>query len=128
MGHPNNLSKEDRSQLQQQGGWKHHAWQKIKEINKLALFRMCFPEDWVRDVVIPASNPEIEGEDMTLRELYVYLGCHFLMACFEGISGRRLWWSPKEVLIKVGAPFRLQPYMFLCRFTTITQVLRFTEK
>jgi hypothetical protein len=97
-------------------------------MSELALFRMCFPEDWVRDVVIPASNAEIEGEDLTLREFYVYLGCHFLMACFEGISDRRLWWSPKEVSIKAGAPFRLQPYMSLRRFIDITQALRFTDK
>ena len=56
---------------------------------------MEFPEKWVRDVLIPATNEEIVGDDITLQKLYVYLGCHFFMACFEEISDRILWWSPK---------------------------------
>ena len=60
-------------------------------MTELSLFRMVFPEQWVRGVLIPATNEEISGDDITLKEFYVYLGCHFFMARFEGISDWRLW-------------------------------------
>ena len=59
-------------------------------MTELSLFRMEFREKWVRDVLIPSTNEEISGENITLKAFYVYLGCHFFMACFEGISDRRL--------------------------------------
>jgi hypothetical protein len=93
------------------GAWISHGMQKIRDMNELALFRMCFPEDWVRYTVLPATNEEIEGESLTLREFYVFLGCRFFMAYFEGISDRRLWWSSKPILMETGAPYRLQEYM-----------------
>ena len=85
-------------------------------MTELYLFRMAFPEQWVKDVLIPESNGEIPGEDITLKELYVYLVCHFFMECFEGIFDQILWWSPKSVSILEGSPFRLQKYMALWRF------------
>ncbi|KAL7537206.1 hypothetical protein ACHAXR_007655, partial [Thalassiosira sp. AJA248-18] len=93
------------------GNWKTKS--SIKEMDELALFRMCFPEKWVLEAVIPATNKEIEGGPLTLQGFYVHLGCHFFMACFEGISDRRLWWSSKPISIKEGAPFRLNEYMSL---------------
>ncbi len=110
------------------GSWKHHAWNKIKEMDELALFRMCFPEEWVKNTLLPATNKEIEGDDLTLSEFYVYLGCHFFMACFEGISDRRLWWSSKPISITEGAPFRLKEYISLRRFNAITSAIRYTNK
>ena len=85
-------------------------------MTELSLFRMAFLEKWVRDVLIPATNKEISGDDITLKDFYVYLGCHFFMASFEGISDRILWWSPKPVSIWEGSPFRMQKYMALRRF------------
>ena len=46
----------------------------------LSLFRMTFPEQWVRDLLIPATKKEISGGNITLKEFYVFLGCHFFMA------------------------------------------------
>ena len=97
-------------------------------MTELSLFRMAFPEQWVGGVFIPETNKEISGGDITLQEFYVYLGCHFLMACFEGISDRRLWWSPKQVSVREGAPFRLHNYMALRRLISIISVMRFTNK
>ena len=77
------------------GVWRLHSWPKISMMTDLSLFRMALHEKWVRGVLIPETNKEISGDDSNLQEFYVYLGCHFLMACFEGISDRRLWWSPK---------------------------------
>ena len=66
-------------------------------MTELSLFKIAFPEKWVRGVLIPETNEEIAGDGITLQEFYVFLGCHFFMACFEGISDRRLWWYPKRV-------------------------------
>ena len=82
------------------GVWRIHSWPKSSEMTELYIFTMTFPDQWVRDVFIPATNEEISGDDITMQEFYVYLGCHFFMACFEGISDQRLSWSPKLVSIR----------------------------
>ena len=110
------------------GVWRQHSWQKKFEMTELSLFSMAFPAKWVRDVLIPATNEEISGDDITLKEFYVYLGCHFFVACFEGISDQRLWWSPKPVSIHEGAPIRMQKNIALRRFKSITYAMRFTNK
>ena len=110
------------------GVWRIHRWSKISEMKGLSLFRMAFPEQFVRDVLIPATNEEISGGGINLQEFYVYLGCHFFMECFEEISDRRLWWSPKPVSIQEGYLFRLQKYMGLQRFISITYTMRFKNK
>ena len=92
---------------------RQHSWTEISEMTELSLFRMALPEKWVRDVLIPATNEEISRDDITLKELYVYLGCHFFMACFEGTSDQIFWWSPKPLSIQEGAPFQMQKYMSL---------------
>jgi len=120
--------KADSSCTNSKGVWKHNSWHKIQEMDELALFRMCFPEKWVRETLLPATNKEIEGGPLSLSEFYVFLGCHFFMACFEGISDRRLWWSSKPISIEEGAPFRLQDYISLRRFNAITAAIRYTDK
>ena len=78
---------------------RQHSWQKNSEMTQISLFRMAFPEKWLRDVFITETKKEISGDDINLKEFYVYLVCQFFMACFEVISDRRLWWSPKPVSI-----------------------------
>ena len=109
------------------GTWINHSWLKIKEMDELALFRMCFPERWAVETVIPVTNRELEGKPLTLSEFYCWLGCHFFMACFEGISDRRMWWSQRPVSISEGAPFRLQEYMTYTRYKDITAAMRYTD-
>ena len=89
------------------GVWRIHIWTNISEMTDLSLFKMAFPEQWVRDVLIPATNEEITGDKITLQEFYVYWGCYFFMDCFERISDRRLWWSPQPVSVWEGSPFRM---------------------
>ncbi|KAL7474259.1 hypothetical protein ACHAW6_000238 [Cyclotella cf. meneghiniana] len=98
------------------GSWKRFAWTVVHEMNELAQFWMCFPEQWVKDAVIPATNKEITGEPLTLSEFYVYLGCYFFMACFEGISDQRLWWLSKPISMRDRAPFHLNEFISLRRF------------
>ena len=70
----------------------------------------------------------LEGERLSLQEFYVYLGCRFYTACFEGISDVRDWWSRDEINMFEGAPFRLNEYMSIDRFKAITTALRYTDK
>eukprot|EP00957_Ditylum_brightwellii_P098708 7519010-Ditylum_brightwellii.AAC.1 len=71
------------------------------------------PEEWVVDVALPATNAIIEGEKTLVQNFYCFLGCHFFMACYEGVLDRNLWWSLKPIAIEEGAPFRLNDYMSL---------------
>ena len=73
------------------GLWRLQSWPKHSEMTELSLYRMAYPEQWMWCVFVPATNTEISGDNITLQELYVYLGCQFFMACFEGISDRRLY-------------------------------------
>ena len=110
------------------GNWKQSYWAKIREMGELELFRLCFPEHWVKEVLVPATNKNLKEEEIDLQEFYLYLGCYFFMACFEGLSDRRQWWSSKAISIAVGAPFRLTEYMSLQRFNAITVAIRYTDQ
>ena len=110
-----------------EGGWKNHAWNAIKEQSYFDTFRICFPEKYVVEVLLPATNKNLKTP-LTLREFYVFLGCQFFMACFDGITSRKLWWSEKPVSMFEGAPFRLNKYMTGARFEDIVSALRYTDE
>ena len=88
---------------------------------------MCFPEKWVVEVLLPMTNKHLAVK-MTLREFYVFLGCQFFMACYDGITDRRMWWSEKPISMFEGAPFRLTQYMSGARFEQIVGALRYTDE
>ena len=67
-------SREDINFCNTKGVWRLHSSPKKSEMTELSLFRMTFPEKCVRDVLIPATNEEISGENITMQEFYVYLG------------------------------------------------------
>ena len=91
------------------------------------IFRMCLPDNFIWKVVIPMTNKYIEGPNMTLQDFYVWLGCHFFMASFEGIENNKLWWSEKTIKFFEGAPFRLSEYMSGRRFQNIGTAIRYTN-
>jgi hypothetical protein len=57
---------------------------------------MFFPEEWLINDVIPMTNKELSNK-MSLQEFYVFLGCIFFMACYDGIADWDLWWSLQHV-------------------------------
>ena len=59
-------------------------------MSEFDLFRMCFPDNYIWEVVVPTTNRYIDGPNMTLQDFYVWLGCHFFMACFEGIEKKNV--------------------------------------
>ena len=72
-------------------------------------------------------NKYIEGPNMNLQDFYVWLGCHFLMACFEGTENNKMWWSEKTIDMFEGSPFRLSEYMSGRRFQNIGIDIRYTN-
>jgi hypothetical protein len=92
------------------GKFNSHHWEVIAEMNKIDQFRMCFPEQFVIDVIIPKTNKHL-GTAMTLQEFYVWPGCIFYMACFEGICDRDKWWSSAPIDPFKKAPFRVNVFM-----------------
>jgi hypothetical protein len=94
---------------------------------ELQLFRMCFPEKWIVDSVIPQTNKTL-GKPMDLQEFYIWLGCIFFMSCFLGIEDRDLWWSATAVEMFEGAPFCLDEYMTEARFREIMELIHYTSK
>jgi hypothetical protein len=109
------------------GRFKNHRWDQIADYNEFGLFRMCFPEDYIRDVVIPTTNKDL-GKKMTLQEFYVWLGCMFFMACYEGVPNWELWWSTKAIDMFDGAPFQLNAFMTKKCFLKITYAIQYTNK
>ena len=109
------------------GRWVHHRWDEIAEKSELDIFRMCMPEDFIREVVLPATNVHLFPH-LTMQEFYKWLGCHFFMSCFQGIDNRDAWWSHQPISMFEGAPFRLHEYMSGTRFKDITAHIRFTNK
>ena len=61
-------------------------WTTVGEMDELVLFCMCFPESFLCEVILPATNDRIQGDTVKLSEFYVWLGCHFYMACLYGQS------------------------------------------
>ena len=64
---------------------------------------------------------------MTLQDFYVWLGCHFFMADFEGIENNKMWWPEKTIDMFEGAPFRLSEYVSGRRSQNIGTSIRYTN-
>ena len=87
------------------------------------------PGEVGQGISIPPTNERIDGDHMNVLEFYVFLGCHFYMASFEGILDRNLWWSQKDVNVFDGAPFRFNAFMTLNRFKAISSAaMEYTDK
>ena len=88
---------------------------------------MTMPRQFICDVVLPAMNVFLTNEELTIGEFYKWLGCHFFMACFQGINDRNDWWSTAPIDMFSGAPFRLNEFMMKHRFLEIMAGIVFTD-
>ncbi len=109
------------------GKFNSHHWEVIAEMNELDIFWMCFPEQFVINVIIPQTNQNL-GMPINLQEFYVWLGCIFYMARWQGIGDLDEWWSSDPIDQFKGAPFRLNAYMSKVQFKDITGAIRYTDK
>jgi len=51
------------------GQWTNYRWDEIAQKSELDLFRMCFPDDLVREVILPATNIHLFPH-LTMQEFY----------------------------------------------------------
>ena len=86
------------------GMWRYHPWNVVAEMTELQLFQLAFPEQYIKDHLIPATNTKITHK-ITLSEFYIWLGCNFFMACFKGMANQEDWWSKSDIDMRKGSPF-----------------------
>ncbi|KAL7460318.1 hypothetical protein ACHAXS_001694, partial [Conticribra weissflogii] len=110
------------------GSWRDKTWSELADMDEFSLFRLAFPESFIIEVLIPQTNKNIEGEELTLSEFYVWLGVNFLIGCCEGIVDRRDWWSTDPVTDFKGAPYRMSKYISGNRYDAINAAMRFTDE
>ena len=95
----------------------------IAILDKLAIFWLTFPEEFIKQTIIPTTKIKIKGEPLTLQEFYLWLGCHFFIACVVGKYDMRAWWSTKPISLWEGAPHWLTEFIKRTRFEEISCAL-----
>jgi hypothetical protein len=103
------------------------SWPQVALMDELQLWLLCLPVEYLENVVIKNLNEELETPT-DLQEFITVLGCIHFMACYEGISNRREWWSLTLISEKDGAPFRLNQWISWNRFNKITSKMTYTDK
>ena len=71
--------------------WTNTCWDEVAEKSELDLFSLCLPDEFVVKVILPTTNVFLFPH-LTTHEFYKWLGCHFFMACFQGIDNHDEWW------------------------------------
>ncbi len=57
------------------GRWNQKSWPTIATMEEFAVFRLYFPEAYIKATIIPMTNTHLKGDQLTLQEFYVWLGC-----------------------------------------------------
>ncbi len=99
-------------------------------MSELDLFGMSMPEDFIRNVVLPNITNVHLSPHLSMQEFHKWLGCQFIMSCFQGFVDRELWWSRDPVDMYSGAPFCLNGFMTRNHFLDIdiTAKIRYMDK
>ncbi len=79
-------------------------------MKEFELFHIALPENYIINVRIAATNNQLPN-NITLQELYTWLGCNFFVSCIERVSDEEDWKSTKSISDEVDAHVRLIPYM-----------------
>ncbi|KAL7476383.1 hypothetical protein ACHAW6_002251 [Cyclotella cf. meneghiniana] len=109
------------------GSWNNFSWLTIADMDLLLIFRMRMPEDFIREVCIPATTNTLRERTHSPR-VYKWLGCRFFMACFVGVLPVKKWWSQNPISQFEGAPFWCNDMMLLGQFRAIDCAIRYTGK
>ena len=91
------------------------------------LFLVLFPRDYLENIVLRATNENIEDEngEVTFGELLRFIGIWFFLATTSGFP-RRDFFSSHPISVKCGATYRVNMYMSRKRFESILFSLSFT--
>ena len=110
------------------GRWNQKSWPTIATMVEFAVFHLCFPEVYIKATIITMTNIHLKGDQLTLQEFHVWLGCQFYMACFVGEHDTRACcWSVMPVLLWEGAPHCLNVFIEHDGFEDISRALRLTD-
>ena len=94
--------------------------------SRVQLFELLFPKEFIKNIILPQINDEINGIAVSYGEYLRWIGLWFLMATLEGPS-RRDFWSVTEINQFEGAPIRLNQYMSRNRFEEILRSINYTD-
>ncbi len=78
----------------------------MTDVDVFALFRTAFPESFIIEILIPQTNINIKGEELTLSEFYVWLGVNFLLVSAMELLTAKIggqwiqFWTSKVLCIK----------------------------
>ncbi len=97
-------------------------------MDEFVLFWMAFPENFFREVLIPTTNNNLPGDDLTLSEFYVWLGINMLIGCYSGILDWHDWWLMEQINDFRGAPLHTGKRMSYKRFDAIDAAIQFTDE
>ncbi len=87
-----------------------------------------FPEEFILKTIIPTTNEEIKGRELTLSEFYTWFGCRFFIACYVIEFDKRAWWSKKQISMCEGVPHRLNDFIAHNRFEEISRNLQVMDR
>jgi Transposase IS4 len=99
----------------------------LKIMTLFAFFRLFFPLDWFTSVLLGNVNKIINGEAVSIGEMFRWIGLWFYMATFK-VFPREEFWSSKEIDDFDGAPVRFSCWMSYNRFNKILSALQYTDK
>lgn len=88
---------------------------------------MFMPTQFIKDVMLPATNAVDDGLDLTYGEFLRWIGLWLVMSCHT-VSDRNSWFETDDPNIFGDAPFRLAQYMSRNRFRRILNALRYTDE
>jgi hypothetical protein len=95
--------------------------------SRLAWFLKFLPVTYLQNVLIPATNQNLDGKPLDWPEFLRFIGLLLLMATVNTGCDRRSWFEDTEPSEFEGAPYRLNKYMSLYRFESILKSLRYTN-
>ena len=90
-------------------------------------FKILFPLDYLKQVIIPQKNKKLK-EPTDVYDLLRFIVCCFYMVCWEGIPSRHSWWSVTTTDIFHGSHFLLNEYISRNSFDDILGALRYTNE
>lgn len=111
-----------------------HGQQKAKLLNfpeadyasPLRLFQHLFPDNYLREVVLPEMNRRSPGLELQYGEFLRWLGCWFVIACNPGVA-RSDFWSTQPQTIYHSYP-RLNSVISRNRFNQILAAVVLTDR
>ena len=69
--------------------------QALKQTSILSLFCLFFPMEWFKNVFLVKTNEAIQGQKVSIGEMYRWLGLWFYMALYQGFSCNKFWSNDK---------------------------------